>query len=268
MAESSVRIERKKGYTTLQNDMIRDPRLSLKAKGMMAVLMGLPENWQYSISGLCRICGVGKDAIRGALKELETAGYLEREQSHDETGRFSGSVYVVHDLSNLPLAENPPTVAEIGEPLAGFPMTEKPSSENPTQYNKQESSKDLDNPPPPPKGGQGKRQKRKSKYDLADDAKPILRAYVGEDRELARALGGLIEVRVEKKAINSARAIRMLLDELDRLSGGRREDKLRILRQSVTNSWKSVFPLRGGSGPGGYDPGPARLVEEEGTYLL
>ena len=58
-----------------------------------------------------------------------------------------------------------------------------------------------------------------------------------------------------KKAVNSARAIKMLLTELDRLSGGRREEKLALVRQSVTNSWKSVFPLRGG-GQGQPQPGP------------
>ena len=91
------------------------------------------------------------------------------------------------------------------------------------------------------------------------------------DRELHQALGALIEVRVAKRAINSARAVKMLLGELDRLSGGRREDKLLLLRQSVTNSWKSVFPLRRGDGfpsPETAPSAPDRVVEEEGTYRL
>ena len=122
-------------------------------------------------------------------------------------------------------------------------------------------------PPKAPQGG-----KRPKKYDLDEDAKPILRSYVGEDRELARALGALIEVRIAKKAVNSARAISMLLRELDKLSQGRRGDKLLILSQSVTNSWKGVFPLKGGGAQPtrtqsaqGESP---RVLEEEGTYLL
>ena len=102
----------------------------------------------------------------------------------------------------------------------------------------------MNTPHSPPEGGKGKNS-RISKYDLAEDAKPILRAYVGEDRELGLAIAALVEVRIAKKAINSARAISMLLCELDKLSQGRREDKLLILRQSVTNSWKGVFPLKG-----------------------
>ncbi|MEA4933378.1 MAG: hypothetical protein VB071_07350 [Lawsonibacter sp.] len=80
---------------------------------------------------------------------------------------------------------------------------------------------------------------------LHKTAKPILRAYVRTDTELAKVLADLIEIRTQLKAINSSRAISMLLCELDTLSAGRREDKLRLVRQSIANSWKSVFPLKG-----------------------
>lgn len=116
----------------------------------------------------------------------------------------------------------------------------------------------------PPKAPQGGR--RASKYDLAEDAKPLLRAYCGDDMELARALADLIDVRREKKAVNSKRGIKALLGQLDDLSQGDRQCKLLLLRQSTANSWKSVFPLKGGSGPAprAHD----RIQEEEGTYLL
>lgn len=116
----------------------------------------------------------------------------------------------------------------------------------------------------PPKAPQGGR--RASKYDLAEDAKPLLRAYCGDDMELARALADLIDVRREKKAVNSKRGIKALLGQLDDLSQGDRQCKLLLLRQSTANSWKSVFPLKGVSGPAprAHD----RIQEEEGTYLL
>ena len=105
---------------------------------------------------------------------------------------------------------------------------------------------------------------RTHKYDLAEDAVPILQAYVGEDRELHRALGAFIQQRVELRAINSARAIKMLLGELDRLSEGRREDKLLLIQQSMANSWKSVFPLRkGGGGAAAGEPSAPSLVARE-----
>lgn len=81
----------------------------------------------------------------------------------------------------------------------------------------------------------------------------MLREYVGTDRELHQALADFILIRQELRAINSRQAIAMLLKELDNLSGGDREVKLQLIRQSCTNSWKSVFPLKGprATPPGG-----------------
>lgn len=257
MSESSVRFRRKKAFATLYREVAQDDRLSLEARGLLILMASLPEDWEYSVAGLAKKAGCGKDKLRRILGELESVGYLAREQSHDPGGKFAGNIYVIQDEAP-PLSGKP----DNGETRQRF----FPSSGNPTEHKKDITVEDLKEPPKPPTGG-----KRGSKYDLAEDAKPILRSYVGEDRELHQALGALIEVRVAKRAINSARAVKMLLGELDRLSGGRREDKLLLLRQSVTNSWKSVFPLRRGEGspsPETVPSAPDRVVEEEGTYRL
>lgn len=273
MAETSIRVERRRGFTVLPNAMLRDPALSLKTKGLMAVLLGLPEDWRYSISGLAQICGTGKETIRSALRELEEAGYLQREQTHGEGGKFGGNSYVVHEE---PLAQIEGQAAPLapplsGNPTTGKPMTEKPtsgkpSSENRTQYNKDIYNKQESITPLPPKGEE--KPKRKSKYALAEDAKPILRAYVGSDQELARKLAEFIEIREAKRAINSPAAIRALLKRLDELSCGHRGDKLLLLEESISNSWKSVFPLkRRGSGERA-STAAVTVLEEEGTYVL
>lgn len=108
------------------------------------------------------------------------------------------------------------------------------------EKDKKKETKEKDTPKAPQGGRQG------SRFELAEEAKPILRAYAGEDRELARALGEHIKIRVKLRAVNSVYAVRLLLSKLDELSEGRREDKLQLIRQSVANSWKSYFPLRGG----------------------
>ena len=101
-------------------------------------------------------------------------------------------------------------------------------------------------------------------WDTMPPQRPVsLRAYVGEDREMAKALGDLIEIRVAKKAINSKRAIQSLLRTLDRLSEGRREDKLLLLDQSITNSWKGIFPLKGRPAPREHDAGKKTWVARE-----
>ena len=128
-AENKVRLARKSGFTIIQNGPLRDRRLSLKTKGLFAVLASLPSNWEYSIAGLSSICQVGRDAIRSALKELEEAGYLTRQQEHDEAGHFSGCVYEIREESTKP---DPEALATVSSPLSGFPSTGKPSTGNPS----------------------------------------------------------------------------------------------------------------------------------------
>ena len=249
MGEGTVQFRRKKAFATLYREVAQDERLSLESRGLLVLMASLPENWEYSVAGLARKAGCGKDKLRRILGELEQVGYLAREQSHDSGGKFGGNIYIIQDDA---------------PPLSGKPdngktrQRETPSPGFPTQNKNILTVEDKKKPPKAPSGG-----RRGSKYDLAEDAKPVLQAYVGEDGELARALADLIEIRVAKKAINSRRALVSLLRELDRLSEGRREDKLLLIRQSVTNSWKSVFPLRQQGGQRTAPSKPTLVAREE-----
>ena len=150
-----IQIQRSGGYTVLPNGILRDTGLSLKTKGLFAIILSLPEGWDYSVAGLATVAGCGRDAIRGALKEMEAAGYLTRQRAHGEGGKFTGVVYTIRDtaepLSGNPTMDDPAPLS--GKPTTDNPTSEKPSSENPTQLNKDLSSKDLSNTPLPPKGG-------------------------------------------------------------------------------------------------------------------
>lgn len=151
MSESIIKRGRRGEYTVIQNSALRDKRLSLKTKGLFCIMISLPEDWTFSISGLASFVGVGKDAIRVSLRELQDAGYLLREQAHDDGGKFASTVYVLQENAP-PLSENPTTVA----PWLEKPTTVKPSSENPTTVtylNKQ--NKDLTKPPITPQGVAG-----------------------------------------------------------------------------------------------------------------
>ena len=226
----------------LYKAVAQDQRLSLEARGLYAMMMSLPDNWDYSVGGLATVAGCGKDKIRRLLDQLEEVGYLLREQQR-KGGKFCGNVYVLQsyappssgntDNGNSRRRQTPPTRKTVD----GKPDTNYISNKE-------------NNTPIPPKGDEGeKKKKRKSKYALADDAKPILRAYVGEgegmDRELAKALADFVELRETLRAVNSAKAIKELLRRLDELSRKDRELKLLLIRQSIANSWKSVFPLKG-----------------------
>lgn len=159
MSESIIRLERRTNFTMVQNDMLQDPRLSLKTKGLFAWMLSKPDSWDFSVSGLAVSNNVGKDAIRSSLKELEAAGYLTRQQAHGERGHFSGNVYILREVSSAPLSDNPTTV----EPTTAGPTTGGPSSVDPTQDNIDLSNKDLSNTPPKvPQGGRRKRGPKKA----------------------------------------------------------------------------------------------------------
>lgn len=125
---SVFRIERTKDYTVMSNCHLRDKRLSLKAKGLLSQMLSLPEDWDYTLSGLACINREKVDAIRQAIKELEAAGYVVRSRKRDEKGRLQGSDYVIYEkpVSNLSALESP---------TLDNPTLETPTLENPTQLN-------------------------------------------------------------------------------------------------------------------------------------
>jgi hypothetical protein len=131
------RVERTRDYTVMSNYHLKDKRLSLKSKGLLSQMLSLPDDWDYTLTGLSVINRESKDAIRSALNELEAAGYIRRRQTTDASGKFSSNEYVIYErpeetepLSGKPSSENPTTEK---------PMTEKPSSGNPTQLNTKKS---------------------------------------------------------------------------------------------------------------------------------
>ena len=116
------RVEKNHSYTVMANHHLRDERLSLKSKGLLSVILSLPDDWRISIEGMTQFSADGKDAIRSAIRELTDAGYITRAQTHSEAGTFSGYDYIVHET---PAAS----------PSSGFPTMEKPTTENPTLRN-------------------------------------------------------------------------------------------------------------------------------------
>ncbi len=82
------RVEKNSNYTTMCNYPLRDHGLSLKGKGLLSMLLSLPDTWNYSVRGLSSITPDGVDGVLTALKELERLGYLERNQQRESNGRM------------------------------------------------------------------------------------------------------------------------------------------------------------------------------------
>lgn len=95
-----IRSNKNKNYTAMCNVHLRDANLSLKAKGLLSVILSLPDDWEYSLDGLAKICKEGKNAVKTALAELKEYGYLvitKLPPSRDNGGKFE-YVYDVYEI--------------------------------------------------------------------------------------------------------------------------------------------------------------------------
>ena len=116
------RIERTRDYTVMSNHHLRNEKLSLKAKGLLSMMLSLPEDWNYTTRGLAKICKEGVDAIGGALRELENAGYIVRHKLRDRQGRISDTEYVIYE-----------------QPQPKAPDTPQPDTASPDELNIEKS---------------------------------------------------------------------------------------------------------------------------------
>ena len=162
------RVERTRDYTVMSNHHLKNRSLSLKAKGLLSVMLSLPDEWDYTLRGLASISREGVDAIREAIRELEDAGYIVRSRGRNEKGQLSGTEYVIYEhpqqsadapVLDIPtqeksvVADKPKeelkaakpldfntskTISELYEASGGSgktPMWENPTLENPTLEN-------------------------------------------------------------------------------------------------------------------------------------
>ena len=120
----------------MSNHHLRDQKLSLKAKGLQSLFLSLPEQWDYSLKGLAKICKEGVDCIGATLQELEAHGYLTRRQIRDGKGKYLDLEYIIHEIP-VPPVDNPVdnSEPETGEPDQDYPKPENPDTDEPDSGN-------------------------------------------------------------------------------------------------------------------------------------
>ena len=137
------RIERTRDYTVMSNHHLRDKALSLKSKGLLSMMLSLPEDWNYTTRGLAKICKEGVDAIGGALRELESAGYIVRHQLRDRQGRISDTEYVIYEQPQPKAPDTPQP--DTASPDTENPYLDSPDTEKPAELNIEKSKTQKSN---------------------------------------------------------------------------------------------------------------------------
>lgn len=145
------RVERTRDYTVMSNHHLKDTNLSLKAKGLLSLMLSLPDDWNFNMRGLSSICKEGLEAIGNALKELEKAGYMVRNQLRGANGRITDTEYIIYERPQEPAPADPDTASPYtpppdttlpypGNPDVVEPDMADPSAENPALLNTKKSN--------------------------------------------------------------------------------------------------------------------------------
>ena len=214
------RVEKNENYSVIANYHFKEKNMSLKAKGLLSLMLSLPDNWDYSIAGLVALSKDGKDSVVAALNELEQFGYLRREMIKNEKGQFMGCNYTVYEM---PITEK----QHVEEPKA-----ENPQAGNQLQLNTKElNTKELNT-------------KKINTNNNLDNLITTFDFSETTEEELTEALKDFEEMRKKIKKPLTDRAKKGIIKKLYELSGGNASIAVEILDNSIMNSWQGVFELK------------------------
>lgn len=226
---SVFRVNKTRDYTVMSNHHLRDRNLSLKAKGLLSVMLSLPDSWDYSIAGLVAICKENETAIKSALSELKKRGYITVTKQMPGTTQ-SGRIEYVYDIYETPRVENQGVEKQGVENL---PLENQPL-ENQGQSNTEESNTEESNT-------NNKKKVRKSARSF--DA--IIESYTTSPstREL---LGEWLQNRKAKRSAMTDNAIRRNLDKLQDFAAQSHMTVDEYLAEVVRRGWQAFYPIGGG----------------------
>ena len=204
-----IRVQKTQNYTVMSNHHLRNKELSLKAKGLMSLMLSLPPDWDYSIQGLVSICKEAHTSIRNALKELEDNNYLVRKRTNSEKGYFVYE-YTLYEIPEMRHVDNQYTVDG--------------HAENRTQINKELLNTNELN---------------KDNNLYIEDYLPLLKDI--KDTELKNLYIDYIEMRRNINAPISTRGLTMLINRCERLANFDYEVQKALLEAAIINEWKNVY---------------------------
>jgi hypothetical protein len=207
----------------MSNYHFKERDMSLKAKGLLSLMLSLPDDWNYNLAGLVKLSKDGKDGVMSALGELEKFGYLKRVRTQDTKGRFTGIEYHIFEQPqpDLPVADNT---------KAGNPNSDKGNSANQNLLNTNIKLNTNNN----------KNTKELSTKSIAlEDAIEVLEVI--KDNELKNLYIDYIEARRIMKAPLTPRGLEMLMTRCERLANFDINVQKALLETAIINNWRNVY---------------------------
>lgn len=241
-----IRTIKNENYTTMCNTHLRDKNLSLKAKGLLSMMLSLPDKWHYSVKGLEGICKESKNTINGVLNELEDNNYLVRRRRYCN-GKISEWEYIIfennenHDEELLHLKNEDIENEDI----------EIQDIENRDVYKitKELNTKELNT------------NEYKEKNIKKESVNSVIAEYT-ENKDLQDALHGFVEMRTKARKPLTVRAMKLSLNVLDNLAV---DDvtKIAIVNQSIVHTWSTFYKLQNNN-----NGGQRQLTRKEMGYAF
>lgn len=243
---SVIRTIKNENYTTMCNTHLRDKNLSLKAKGLLSMMLSLPDKWHYSVKGLEGICKESKNTINSVLNELEDNNYLVRRRRYCN-GKISEWEYIIfennenHDEELLHLKNEDIENEDI----------EIQDIENRDVYKitKELNTKELNT------------NEYKEKNIKKESVNSVISEYT-ENKDLQDALHGFVEMRTKARKPLTVRAMKLSLNVLDNLAV---DDvtKIAIVNQSIVHTWSTFYKLQNNN-----NNGQRQLTRKEMGYAF
>lgn len=241
-----------KGFTPIGNPVFTTG-LSLKARGLLCTMLSLPKNWHYSVPGLAKICGEGKDSIRKGLDELKEKGFLKMEQTRDN-GKISGMHWIISD-SPMEAWQPETTVEEkTAKPESENTDTENSEAEKNTQYSKYRDNKHRHNNTPyiPQRGNVGgkkpdtqrtsrKQEQQEKQEQEAQLVQSLFRMVAGENEQTMRQLNEWLDIGKAKKTALPLVSIKKNLEQLPSVAAQSGLDVNSYLTQVIMRGWSGFF---------------------------
>ena len=204
---SIMRVHKTSNFTVMSNYHFKEKKMSLKAKGLLSLMLSLPDDWDYSISGLATLSKDGKDSVMSALGELEKFGYLNRQRLVNDKGQFAGVEYNIYEE----------------------PQPKKPNAENPKSANENEGKPNAGNP---------SQLNTNLINNLFNELQMLLNT---KEESLVELYREYIIMRDNMKSPLTPIGLRKLVERVEKLSNNNIKIQKLLLENAIINNWKNVY---------------------------